>query len=129
MAETHDAPRRSTRSTTQQGVPSKGEASSSKDISTTRPNQDELVKEPTTHFQDLLKSQEVYLTISNDNNGHSSADFYSPSLRALLSISSKLPPEPSTVKDALSGAHAEEWKKAMDAEMETLTDRGTWELV
>jgi hypothetical protein len=129
MAETHVAPRRSTRSSTHQGAPSKGEASSSKDTSTTQPNQDELVKEPTTRFQDLLKSQEVYLTITNDNNGHSSSEFYSPSLKALVTMSSELPPEPSTVKDALSGVHAEEWKRAMDAEMETLTDRDTWELV
>ena len=37
--------------------------------------------------------------------------------------------EPSTAKEALNGPHAEEWKKAMDAEMATLTERGTWELV
>ena len=33
------------------------------------------------------------------------------------------------MKEALNGPHVNEWKKAMDAEMATLTERCTWELV
>ena len=39
-----------------------------------------------------------------------------------------LPSDPKSVEEALSGPHSKEWKKAMDKEIETLVERGTWEL-
>ena len=33
------------------------------------------------------------------------------------------------MKEAFNGPRANEWKKAMDAKMATLTERGTWKLV
>ena len=39
-----------------------------------------------------------------------------------------LPVEPSTAFEALKGPNANEWKEAMDKEIKTLTDRGTWVL-
>ena len=39
-----------------------------------------------------------------------------------------MPPEPNTASEALSGPYAEKWKEAMDTEMQTLLERGTWEL-
>ena len=41
---------------------------------------------------------------------------------------SKLPPEPKTINEALSGPHSEEWKKALQQEYDTLMERNTWEL-
>jgi hypothetical protein len=40
----------------------------------------------------------------------------------------KLPPEPKTLKEAMSGPHAKEWKKALDLEYNALLERQTWEL-
>ncbi|CAI7882717.1 unnamed protein product [Closterium sp. NIES-54] len=40
-----------------------------------------------------------------------------------------LPGEPATMEEALSGPQKEEWKAAMDAEFNSLTENGTWELV
>ena len=41
----------------------------------------------------------------------------------------ELPPEPSSIHEALSGPFAAEWRKAMDEELQALVDRGTWQLV
>ena len=52
--------------------------------------------------------------------------FYMGDLKALFS--GELPLEPRTAHEALSGPYAEQWKKAMDTEMQTLLEWGTWEL-
>ena len=66
---------------------------------------------------------------SHNLNDQVSYDHFGTSLKTLLTTSKDLPQEPATVKVALNGLHANEWKRAMDAEMATLTERGTWELV
>jgi hypothetical protein len=38
------------------------------------------------------------------------------------------PPEPKTLREALEGPHADRWIAAMEEEVSTLTERGTWEL-
>ena len=65
----------------------------------------------------------------HDSNDKVSYDHFSTSLKVLLTTSKDLPKEPATVHEALNGPHADEWTKAMDAEMAILTKRGTWELV
>jgi hypothetical protein len=52
--------------------------------------------------------------------------FYMGNLAAFFS--GELPPEPHTVAEALKGPYAPKWKEAMDTEMNTLMERGTWEL-
>ncbi|CAI7730824.1 unnamed protein product [Closterium sp. NIES-53] len=37
--------------------------------------------------------------------------------------------EPATLKEALESSDAEEWKKAMDSELKSIEEKGTWELV
>ncbi|CAI7857702.1 unnamed protein product [Closterium sp. NIES-53] len=37
--------------------------------------------------------------------------------------------EPATLKEALESSDAEEWKKAMESELKSIEDNGTWELV
>jgi hypothetical protein len=54
------------------------------------------------------------------------AAFYIGNLSALFT--GDLPPEPRTVEEALSGPNADKWKAAMDQEMHTMLERGTWEL-
>ena len=92
---------------------------------------------PQRNFGDLLRSQLttqdmeeqpesetedfVSLIVEADNMA-----FYMGNLRALFS--GELPPEPRTADEALTGPYAEQWKKAMDTEMQTLLERGTWEL-
>ncbi|CAI7776771.1 unnamed protein product [Closterium sp. NIES-54] len=41
----------------------------------------------------------------------------------------KLPGEPATLKEALESSDAEEWKKAMESELKSIEENGTWELV
>ncbi|CAI7837808.1 unnamed protein product [Closterium sp. NIES-53] len=41
----------------------------------------------------------------------------------------KLPTEPLTIEEALSGPNKEEWRAANQEELDTLAERGTWELV
>ena len=52
--------------------------------------------------------------------------FYMGNLSALFT--GEIPPEPKTVDEALTGPYADKWKQAMDTEMQTLLERGTWEL-
>ncbi|CAI7785083.1 unnamed protein product [Closterium sp. NIES-54] len=40
-----------------------------------------------------------------------------------------MPGEPATLKEALESSDAEEWKKAMESELKTIEEKGTWELV
>ncbi|CAI7855694.1 unnamed protein product [Closterium sp. NIES-54] len=40
-----------------------------------------------------------------------------------------LPTEPLTIEEALSRPHKEEWRAAIQEELDTLAERGTWELV
>ena len=54
---------------------------------------------------------------------------YGDTLGYVLHAQQPLPPEPSTLKEALTGPYADKWKEAMDAEMAALVERGTWELV
>ena len=41
-----------------------------------------------------------------------------------LTTTTFFPKDPSTVKEAMNGPHAKEWKKAMNAEMATLHQNG-----
>ncbi|CAI7813819.1 unnamed protein product [Closterium sp. NIES-54] len=41
----------------------------------------------------------------------------------------EMPGEPPTLKEALESIDAEEWKKAMESELKSIEENGTWELV
>ncbi|CAI7779354.1 unnamed protein product [Closterium sp. NIES-53] len=41
----------------------------------------------------------------------------------------EMPVEPTTLKEALESSDAEEWKKAMESELKSIEENGTWELV
>ncbi|CAI7793225.1 unnamed protein product [Closterium sp. NIES-53] len=41
----------------------------------------------------------------------------------------EMPGEPATLKQALESSDAEEWKKAMESELKSIEENGTWELV
>ncbi|CAI7761499.1 unnamed protein product [Closterium sp. NIES-53] len=41
----------------------------------------------------------------------------------------EMPGEPATLKEALESSDAEEWKKAMESELKSIDENGTWELV
>ncbi|CAI7806042.1 unnamed protein product [Closterium sp. NIES-53] len=41
----------------------------------------------------------------------------------------EMPGEPATLKEALENSDAEEWKKAMEIELKSIEENGTWELV
>ncbi|CAI7930410.1 unnamed protein product [Closterium sp. NIES-54] len=41
----------------------------------------------------------------------------------------EIPGEPATLKEALESSDAEEWKKAMESELKSIEENGTWELV
>ncbi|CAI7854617.1 unnamed protein product [Closterium sp. NIES-53] len=41
----------------------------------------------------------------------------------------EMPGEPTTLKEALESSDAEEWKKAMESELKSIEENGTWELV
>ncbi|CAI7756352.1 unnamed protein product [Closterium sp. NIES-54] len=41
----------------------------------------------------------------------------------------EMPGEPATLKKALESSDAEEWKKAMESELKSIEENGTWELV
>ncbi|CAI7855944.1 unnamed protein product [Closterium sp. NIES-54] len=41
----------------------------------------------------------------------------------------EMPGEPATLKEALESSDAEEWKKAMESELKSIVENGTWELV
>ncbi|CAI7845288.1 unnamed protein product [Closterium sp. NIES-54] len=41
----------------------------------------------------------------------------------------EMPGEPTTIKEALESSDAEEWKKAMESELKSIEENGTWELV
>ncbi|CAI7755026.1 unnamed protein product [Closterium sp. NIES-53] len=41
----------------------------------------------------------------------------------------EMPREPATLKEALESSDAEEWKKAMESELKSIEENGTWELV
>ncbi|CAI7865923.1 unnamed protein product [Closterium sp. NIES-53] len=41
----------------------------------------------------------------------------------------EMPGEPATLKEALESIDAEEWKKAMESELKSIEENGTWELV
>ncbi|CAI7819021.1 unnamed protein product [Closterium sp. NIES-54] len=41
----------------------------------------------------------------------------------------EMPGEPATLKQALESSDVEEWKKAMDSELKSIEESGTWELV
>ncbi|CAI7824608.1 unnamed protein product [Closterium sp. NIES-53] len=41
----------------------------------------------------------------------------------------EMPGEPATLKEALDSSDAEEWKKAMESELKSIEENGTWELV
>jgi hypothetical protein len=63
-------------------------------------------------------------------DGQTIANFFTGQLRGLVAQQrrSSLPPEPSTIEEALSGPHAKEWQKAIQLEYDTLLERNTWEL-
>ncbi|CAI7816768.1 unnamed protein product [Closterium sp. NIES-53] len=41
----------------------------------------------------------------------------------------EMPEEPATLKEVLESSDAEEWKKAMESELKSIEENGTWELV
>ncbi|CAI7778162.1 unnamed protein product [Closterium sp. NIES-53] len=41
----------------------------------------------------------------------------------------EMPGEPATLKEALESSDAEEWKKAMESELKSIEENGTWEFV
>ncbi|CAI7904375.1 unnamed protein product [Closterium sp. NIES-54] len=41
----------------------------------------------------------------------------------------EMPGEPATLKEALESSDAEEWKKAMESELKSIEESGTWESV
>ncbi|CAI7812144.1 unnamed protein product [Closterium sp. NIES-53] len=41
----------------------------------------------------------------------------------------EMPGEPATLKEALESSYVEEWKKAMESELKSIEENGTWELV
>ncbi|CAI7926750.1 unnamed protein product, partial [Closterium sp. NIES-53] len=41
----------------------------------------------------------------------------------------EMPGEPTTLKEALESSDSEEWKKAMESELKSIKENGTWELV
>ncbi|CAI7748765.1 unnamed protein product, partial [Closterium sp. NIES-54] len=41
----------------------------------------------------------------------------------------EMPGEPATLKEALESSDAEEWKKAMESELKSIEENGTWKLV
>ncbi|CAI7761270.1 unnamed protein product [Closterium sp. NIES-54] len=41
----------------------------------------------------------------------------------------EMPGEPATLKEALESSDSEEWKKAMESELKSIEENGTWELV
>ncbi|CAI7908509.1 unnamed protein product [Closterium sp. NIES-54] len=41
----------------------------------------------------------------------------------------EMPREPATLKEALESSDAKEWKKAMESELKSIEENGTWELV
>ncbi|CAI7906372.1 unnamed protein product, partial [Closterium sp. NIES-54] len=41
----------------------------------------------------------------------------------------EMPGEPATLKEALESSDAKEWKKAMESELKSIEENGTWELV
>ncbi|CAI7806410.1 unnamed protein product [Closterium sp. NIES-53] len=41
----------------------------------------------------------------------------------------EMPGEPATLKEALESSDAEDWKKAMESELKSIEENGTWELV
>ncbi|CAI7749670.1 unnamed protein product [Closterium sp. NIES-54] len=41
----------------------------------------------------------------------------------------EMPGEPATLKEALESSDAEQWKKAMESELKSIEENGTWELV
>lgn len=59
------------------------------------------------------------------------ATFCTGQLQRLIAAEHRrnLPLEPGTLKEALTGPHKEEWRKAIEAEYNALIDRNTWELV
>ncbi|CAI7782208.1 unnamed protein product [Closterium sp. NIES-54] len=48
---------------------------------------------------------------------------------ALRSSPVEMPGEPATLKEALESSDAEDWKKAMESELKSIEENGTWELV
>ena len=60
--------------------------------------------------------------------GDKTATLYGATLKCLFTTTPKLPPEPNSMKEALEGPFADEWKAAMDVEMAALIGRGTWQL-
>ena len=52
--------------------------------------------------------------------------FYMGNVSALFL--GELPSEPQTVEEALTGPYAPKWKQIMDAVMQTLLERGTWDV-
>ena len=73
-----------------------------------------------------MSARAIATHVSNDRVSN---DNFGTSLQVLLNTSKNLPKEPVAMKEAFNGPRANEWKKAMDAKMATLTERGTWKLV
>ncbi|CAI7924690.1 unnamed protein product [Closterium sp. NIES-54] len=69
--------------------------------------------------QDGEEEEEELQQVSSDYNECAFA-FFSPV---------EMPGKPATLKEALESSDAENWKKAMESELKSIEENGTWELV
>ncbi|CAI7822561.1 unnamed protein product, partial [Closterium sp. NIES-53] len=77
-----------------------------------------------------LKYQQVLMTCWKDVHTHL---LLTSTVTALITKERretyKLPQEPLTIEEALSGPYKEQWKAAIQEELDALAERGTWKLV
>ncbi|CAI7825283.1 unnamed protein product, partial [Closterium sp. NIES-53] len=77
-----------------------------------------------------LKYQQVLMTCWKDVHTHL---LLTSTATALITKERretyKLPQEPLTIEEALSGTYKEQWKAAIQEELDALAERGTWKLV
>ncbi|CAI7840672.1 unnamed protein product, partial [Closterium sp. NIES-53] len=77
-----------------------------------------------------LKYQQVLMTCWKDVHTHL---LLTSTATALITKEKretyKLPQEPLTIEEALSGPYKEKWKAAIQEELDALAERGTWKLV
>ncbi|CAI7879756.1 unnamed protein product [Closterium sp. NIES-53] len=82
------------------------------------------VKKPNPKYAQML------LTCCKDIHTHLLLPTMATALLSKGKVESyKLPTEPLTIEEALSGPNKEEWRAAIQEELDTLAERGTWELV
>ena len=85
--------------------------------------------EPENHH--CASVQPVCVVSKNPRSSDVLATFCTGRLQGLIAQENRsvLPPEPKTLKEALTGPHKEGWMKAIQQEYDALIERNTWELV